>query len=152
MKKNNKTNKITLQKYFVHFEQPDFLPDGFEFIDFNTFLKKSKKNSCDDILIGDLLEYFDYSDCSETLSNIVNRLQNKKKLFIQGVDAKFVSYHFATDQMNLDVFNAFVFGVGKKYLYNISKIKNLLKTNDNIDILSIKFINSFNYYIECEKK
>ncbi len=155
MKKSNKlkkeNNKKNTPQYFVHFNKPDILPAGFEFIEFTAFVKKNKSNSCDDIMIGDLLEYFNPSETLEILTDICNKLKSQKKIYIQGVDAKFISSHFANDQMSLEVFNAFVFGLNKKYLYTIPRIKQMLK-NIDLNILSIKFINSFNYYIECEKK
>jgi hypothetical protein len=145
-------SKNKLNKYLVHFQKPELLPNGFEFIEFADFLKKVKKNSCEDILISDLLEYFDYAECSEVLTDIISKLDSKKRLHIQGIDAKFIAHHFATDQMTLEVFNMFTFSFGKKQLLTVSKIKSLLSDNNDIKISSVKFLNSFNYYIECEKQ
>lgn len=147
-----KDNKKEKSKYYLHFNQPDILPTSFEFIDVNTFIKKNKKNFYADIIVGDLLEYFKPSESLEIVSDIIHKLKSGSKIYIQGVDAKFVSSSFSNDQISLEVFNAFVFALGKKNLYTMSKIKKILENNIDIQIISIKFINSFNYCIECEKK
>lgn len=147
-----KDNKKEKSKYYLHFNQPDILPTGFEFLDFNTFIKKNKKNFYADIIVGDLLEYFKPPESLEVLSDIMHKLKSSSKIYIQGVDAKFISSSFSNDQVSLEVFNAFVFALGKKHIYTMSKIKKILENNTDIQIVSIKFINSFNYCIECEKK
>jgi hypothetical protein len=135
---------------YLHIIEPENTPENFEFLSVKEFLKKKKKKY-QDIFIGDLLEYFTNDACTDLIKNIVSKIDKGNKLYIQGVDIKAVSNSFIMDEMGETVFNILVFGNGKKQTVSFYKAKSLIDTIPELEILSIKFMNSIHYYIECEK-
>jgi hypothetical protein len=135
---------------YLHIIESENIPNNFEFLSIKEFLKKKKKKY-QDIFIGDLLEYFTNDTSADILKTIVSKLDKGKKLYIQGVDIKAVVNSFVMDEMGEMVFDMLVFGNGKKQTVSFYKAKTLIDTIPELEILSIKFINSIHYYIECEK-
>jgi effector-binding domain-containing protein len=141
------------EKYYVHMLEPAQKMDGFKFLELSTYLKKIKKNSSGDIFIGDLLEYFSVLETTQVLNELISKLSSESKIFIQGIDAKSVAYNFATDQIDSNMFISLLYNNGtKKTVFTFPNIKYIIKNIDGIEITNIKFINSINYYIECQKK
>jgi|LakMenEpi08Jun12_1017391.scaffolds.fasta_scaffold01475_3 hypothetical protein len=156
MAKKTKLNKISklIQKdtnYFIHIFESNKDLDNFEFIDLETFFKKHKKNeSCNDILISDLLEYFSEADSLEVLSGILSKMKKGSRLYVQGTDILSVCSSLINNQITPSMFNMIVYGLGKKHMFTFGNIKSLL-SGQNLQINQIKFINGINYYIECTK-
>jgi hypothetical protein len=135
---------------YLHIIEPENIPDNFEFLSVKEFLKKKKKKY-QDIFIGDLLEYFTNDTSMELFKNIVSKLDKGKKIYIQGVDIKAVSNSFIMDQIAEVIFDSLVLGKGKRQTVSFYRAKSLIDTIPELDILSIKFMNSIHYYIECAK-
>lgn len=135
---------------YLHIIEPENIPNNFEFLLLKEFLKKKKKKY-QDIFIGDLLEYFTNDASVEVFKTIVSKLDKGKKLYIQGVDIKAIANSFVMDEIGDKIFDMFVLGGGKKQTVSFYKIKSLIDIVPELEILSIKFINSIHYYIECEK-
>lgn len=156
-----KTNSITKkpkknisnEKHYIHLFEPNQKIDGFNFMSMEVFLKKFKKNSSNDIFIGDLLEYFPANETINVINELVAKLSINQKLYIQGIDAKSVSYSFATDQMDSTMFATLLYNNGtKKTTFTFPNMKYILSNINDLKITNIKFINSVNYYIECQKQ
>lgn len=144
---NNSPNKTL----YLHIIEPEKLSEQFKFLSVKDFLKK-KKIKDSDIFIGDLLEYFSHDASLDIFNNIVEKLSTGFKLLIQGVDIRSIANSFSMDEMNETIFNMLVYGNGKKQSISFYKMKNIIHARANIEIDSIKFMNSINYYIECVKK
>lgn len=156
MVKKTKIKKISnlIEKntnYFIHIFESNKNIDNFEFISLETFFKKYKKNeSCNDILISDLLEYFDETEAIEIVSGIISKIKKNNKLYVQGTDVLSVCSSLINNQITPAMFNMIVYGLGKKNMFTIGTIKSILGSQ-NLEISQIKFINGINYYIECTK-
>ena len=156
MAKKSKLKKISklIQKetnYFIHIFESNKNIENFDFIDLEAFFKKHKKDeSCNDILISDLLEYFNETEGLEVLSGLLSKMKKGGKLYVQGTDILSVCSSLINNQITPSMFNMIVYGLGKKHMFTVGSIKSLL-SGQNLQINQIKFINGINYYIECTK-
>lgn len=155
-KTQNKIKKITNlidkeNNYFIHLFETKKIIENFSFISLDQFFKKHKKSeSCNDVFISDLLEYFTDAESTEVLGGIVDKIKKGKKLYIQGTDILNVCASFMNNQLTPTMFNMVIYGAGKKNMYTIGAIKSMLSI-ENLEITQIKHTNGINYYIECVK-
>lgn len=144
------TTKIIDKKYFMHIIKSTYDIANFEFVSLDK-IKKIKNKSASEIMIQDLLEYLSDEEMHDKLQTICDKLKTDGKLFIQGVDPRSISASLTYGQIPLSLFRTMVFGVGKKNIYAIAQIKELISSINDMKITEIKFINAIQYYIECQK-
>lgn len=145
MKTKHKEQKLL----YLHLAEPSIMVDGFEFTNFSK-IKKIKKTSIDEIYIGDLLDYFDNESCSVILLEIMNKLKDGGKLYIQSFDAKCLASSLVYGNINTVAFKNLLFGASKKNIFTLNDLKGIIE-NSNIKITKCRFINAMQYYIECVK-
>ena len=148
IKQNKKTNSIK-RLLFIHIIEPSVMLDNFEFMSVSK-IKKIKKNSIDEIYIGDLLDYLSSDDGFIILQEIVTKLTAGGKLHIQSSDAKCLASALLYNNINIAIYKGLLFN-DKKNIYTLTEIKNILSGIQNIKISKCKFINAIQYYIECFK-
>lgn len=148
IKQNKKTNSIK-RLLFIHIIEPSVMLDNFEFMSVSK-IKKIKKNSIDEIYIGDLLDYLSSDDGLIILQEIVTKLTSGGKLHIQSSDAKCLASALLYNNINITIYKGLLFN-NKKNIYTLTEIKNILSGIQNIKISKCKFINAIQYYIECFK-
>lgn len=154
MKIKNKKEIVNkpILKYYVHLLENDQPIKNYEFIKLSDFLKKTKKETVSEIFISDLLDYYIDSERTDLIKEIISKLDKNSKLYIQGTDPKLLSSSYLYGQIDINIFKAMIFGNGnKKNITNISDIRNIINSIDNMKINEIKFINAIQYYIECYK-
>ena len=144
-------DNIIIENYYVHIFEPDQKIQNYKFINLSEFTKKKHKKQKCSVYIGDLLEYFDRNECLNILNQIVDKLGAGSKLYVQGVDSKSIAQSFASDELTEIMYNVMMYGLGKKNIFTFPTIKHLIKTIQTLEIHDIKFMNSINYYIECNK-
>lgn len=150
-KQTSKTkSKITLDKIYLHTIEPQIPVSEFEFYNIND-IKKLKTKSAKEITIQDLLEYYEDKYINILLNDIISKLDINGKLHIQGLDIRSLCGGFVYGQVDISTFKSLIMGRGKKNIYSISQVKNILKDINNIEITKIKFINGLQYYLECVK-
>lgn len=150
MNKLKKTKKINT-KIYLHYFQPKVPIDSFDFVDVNK-IDKIKDSSYEEIIIQDLLEYYNDSNAMLLLNKIVSKIKPGGKLHIQGLDSKALCYGVVYSQVDTMTLKMLLFGAGKSNVYTLSQIKSLISSEiARIKINKIKFLNGLQYYIEYIK-
>lgn len=148
-KQNNKKINKTQTLIFMHVMEPSMMLDNFEFVSVSK-IKKIKKNSVDEIYIGDLLDYLSSDDGLVILNEIISKLVSGGKLHMQSSDAKCLASALLYNNINITIYKGIIFN-NKKNIYTLTEIKNILTNIPNIKISKCKFINAIQYYVECFK-
>lgn len=145
-----KTDKLKKQLY-LHIVKPLVELEKFEFFELKD-IKKIKRNSIDEIFIGDLLDYADDDNATVVLNEISLKLKKGGKLYLQSNDTKCVAAALLYDNINTKIFKNIIFSYQKKNIFTLTEIKKMLSTIELLNIARCRFLNGVQYYIECHKK
>jgi hypothetical protein len=99
----------------------------------------------------DLLDYVNDEKIKDLVLDITQKLKTDGQLFIQATDSKNLAFALVYGQINNDIYKNIIYGTNKKNTHTMGEIKNLLSTIDNLNITKCKYINTMQYYIECQK-
>jgi len=144
------SKNIATRSILLHFFEPSSTLDGFEFVDVKK-IKKIKNKSVKECFIGDLLDYIKDDKALILLKEIVAKLCDNGKLYIQSNDANSLCLAMTLNHINLPILKNMLFLVDKKNIYNIIEIKKIIDQTKGLSIDKYRFINNIQYYIECTK-
>jgi hypothetical protein len=152
VKKSNKTI-INNKKYFIHFFKPDNnkILDVYEFYDIKK-INKIKTESVSNIFLYDLLGYIEQPNVLPLIKDIVGKLSIGGHLYIQDNDIKLLCSSYLSNQINTAIYKNIVYSKGKINCSTLCEIKDIMYNISCLDIIEIKFLNAFQYYIGCQKK
>jgi predicted SAM-dependent methyltransferase len=142
----NIQNKLNL---FIGIVKPEFLPVGTDFVAASD-IATINSNSCEEIYVGDLLDYLEYNEAMIILDTLVDKLIVSGSLAIQSADLFLLCSAVAFSDIEQQIAKLILFN-NKKTIYNMQEIQTELK-NRNLDIVEKKYINIFEYYIKANKK
>jgi predicted SAM-dependent methyltransferase len=142
----NIQNKLNL---FIGIVKPEFLPVGTDFVS-SSEINTINNNSCEQIYIGDLLDYLNYNEAMVILDILVDKLALSGSICIQSADLFLLCSAVVFNDIDQQVSKLVLFN-NKKTIYNMSEIQTELN-NRNLEIVEKKYINIFEYYIKASKK
>jgi hypothetical protein len=140
------------KKYFIHFFKPDNIKilEHYDFYDIKK-INKIKKNSIKTIFLYDLLGYISQQDILPVMHDIIDKLCDRGDLYIQDNDIKLLCSSYLSNQINSVIYKNITYGNGKINCGALSDVKEILYSIPSISVVEIKFLNAFQYYIQCQK-
>jgi|694.fasta_scaffold00568_30 hypothetical protein len=136
------------KKLFLHLIKPDFISVGSEY-ESVTNIDTIPDNSCNEIIINDLLDYLSYNESTNILDLLINKLCTNGSIIIQSVDLYQLATAVTFNDIDLDT-TKIVLYQNKKAIYTLYDIESELK-NRKLNIVEKKYINIFEYYIKATK-
>jgi len=147
MKNNKIKNKLSI---FLHIMEPSISIDGFEFYDAKK-IKKIKKNSVEQIYVGDLFDYLADNEVLEYIDEIIFKLPKNGKLIIQSIDPRCLASELLYNNMHIGIYKNLLYGLGKKNTHTLGEIKKIILSSGHMKIDQCRFVNNVQYYVECIK-
>jgi hypothetical protein len=140
--KSQKNNKLFISQY-----ETSNIPTGYDLYLFEN-LDEIPNHSLEQIFISDLLDGYVDRDIYSILNTVISKLKHNGILHIQSLDLEQFCVYM----------NHRIIGIERKsILYNnriniqsLSSLCDILIKNSNITILSRKYVNGFEYYIEAK--
>ena len=136
------------KKLFLNLIKPDFISVGSEY-ESVTNIDTIPDNSCNEIIINDLLDYLSYNESTNILDLLINKLCTNGSIIIQSVDLYQLATAVTFNDIDLDT-TKIVLYQNKKAIYTLYDIESELK-NRKLNIVEKKYINIFEYYIKATK-
>lgn len=128
----------------------DILEDKYEYMDFKNLDEIADDSVSSDVFVFDLLDNMSYQEADACLRKIKTKIVSKTILEIQSIDIFCISSSLLNKHIDIETYNSFIFGTGKKHIKSLEKIIDLLKMT-GFNILETKFINGIQYYVKAEK-
>lgn len=133
---------------FIHVYQPKFIPVDSLPVAADS-INELQNNYFEKIFINDLLDYLDYSDATNILNTIKEKLTSNGELIIQSVDLYHLANAISFADIDLDTAKLILYQ-NKKHIYTLYEIQLELRNRD-FTIQEQKFLNMFEYYVRASK-
>ena len=137
-----------MNKIFTHIYNPSKLPIGVVFQNFNS-LKNNNDSSIQELMVSDMLDFFDYNESDEIMSSLLSKLSDGGTIEIQGSDINQLTISLINHDITVDDMRQILYP-NKKSIRTMQEIQELLN-RFNITIINKKYINVFEYYILAKK-
>jgi hypothetical protein len=155
MEKSNISNSqetiqnIDSKNIFIHVIKPEFIPVGMEFV-LASNIDALQINYYEEIFVADLFDYMEYHEFTAILDLLLNKLSNNGSITIQATDLYQLSSAITFNDIDLETAKLVIYN-NKKTMYNLKEIETEL-TNRYLEIIDMKYINIFEYFIKAHKK
>jgi len=103
--------------------------------------------SCENIYIGDLLDYIVPNDLESTISKIISKAQIGGQLHIKAPDILQLSWYVSRLNLSLTKFRYVVYDTGRASCYSMDEILTVLAQEKNLRIVSATYTNGYEYAI-----
>lgn len=133
---------------YLHLYQPTNLPVGVQYVNIDS-LNNYDNNSIEEILITDLLDYYNNEHGIKILSSILDKLQFGGKLHIQSTDLYQLAHAIFSSSIDEYTAKSILYPT-KKSIYSMYNIESILIQN-NVSILQKRYINLCEYFILAQK-
>lgn len=102
---------------------------------------------CENLYIGDLLDYLNPKDLEQTLDKIISKAQKNSEIHIKAPDILQLCWYSARLNMPLHKFRYITYATGRFGCYSMDEILLLLSEKKNISIVSATYCNGYEYAI-----
>lgn len=140
---------IQNMKIFLHFIKPEFLPVGFVYQNIQN-IDQLHDNQYEEIMINDSLDYVEYSESTNILDILRNKLQSNGAIIIQSTDLVSLANAISFNDLDNQTAKLVLYANHKKNIFTMNEIEIELK-NRGFDVVEKKYINIFEYYIKAIK-
>lgn len=108
-------------------------------------------NSCDNIFIGDILDYIPPKDFNNTLDNIVSKTKTNGLIHIQAPDIFQLCWLASRMNLNIDKLRYILYDNQRGICHTFDEMIDLLNTTANIKIDTASYTNGYEYSISIKK-
>lgn len=115
-------------------------------------LEEIPEGSCDNIYIGDLLDYLEKDNISLMLTEIISKLKVQDGLVhIKAPDLLQTCWY--ASRMNIDINNLryILYETHRKNCHTIDEIISMIQSTENTSVVSASYINGYEYSITINK-
>ena len=126
-------------------------PEGYKKYEIND-LENIKEESCDNIYIGDLFDYFEIRALPELIDTIISKIKQNGRLLIKAPDILQLSWYTCRLNLELSKLRYILYDTNRKACYSLDEILNVFSSINAIDIETAYIINGYEYSILVSKK
>lgn len=137
----------THNKLFVSNYDTSNVPTGYDLYHYEK-LSEINDKSLDEIFISDILDYYTDNNIPAVLSSLIAKIKHSGKLHIQSIDLEQFCFYLSNKVISTD--KKYLLFNNKNNIQTLASLCNILLQNRYLQIISRKYLNGFEYYIELQ--
>lgn len=110
-------------------------------------LENIKEESCDNIYIGDLLDYYNVNNLPNLVDSIIAKIKTDGKLLIKAPDLLQLSWYTCKLNLDLNKLRYILYETNRKACYTLDEIIDALNHIDTVTVDTANLTNGYEYSI-----